>query len=69
MESKEQYLVKISDRFMALETQTMTWISTGLGKLLERIQNFQLNNVIYYEVKQHKSSFDEGCPEISDQRT
>jgi hypothetical protein len=39
-EIKEQYHVKISNRFAALENlmMMMMWTSLGLGKVLERIQ-------------------------------
>jgi hypothetical protein len=37
VERKEEYAVEISNRFAALETETMMWMLIGLGKLLERI--------------------------------
>jgi hypothetical protein len=43
----------------------MIWMSIKLGKLLERISEFYPN---YYELKQHKLCFDEGCSELLDQR-
>jgi hypothetical protein len=37
-------------------------------KRLEGISKFQPENLAYYELKQHKPWFDEGCSELLDQR-
>jgi hypothetical protein len=46
VEGKEQYHVEISCRFAAFENlQTLRWILIELGKLLERISEFQPRRV------------------------
>jgi hypothetical protein len=45
IESKEQYQIKISDRFATLENLMMMWTSAGLEKLFKRISEFQPKRV------------------------
>jgi hypothetical protein len=61
IERKEQYRVEISNRFATLEN-LMMWRLTELGKHFERISKFL--SLYYYELKQHKSWFDDGYSEL-----
>jgi hypothetical protein len=65
VEVKEEYQVKISNRFAALEIMNINIsISIGLGRVLERILKLQPQETVgNYDLKQHKPWFDE-CPKI-----
>jgi hypothetical protein len=45
IETKEQYEVENSNRFAVWKTYTMIWILIELGKLLERVSEFQPKRV------------------------
>jgi hypothetical protein len=41
---------------------------TEFGKLLEGLSKFKPKRIGYYELKKHKTWFDEGCSNLLDQR-
>jgi hypothetical protein len=47
----EQYHVEVSNGFAAVEDLDAEVDTTVLGKLLERIQKFQPESLLYYELK------------------
>jgi hypothetical protein len=63
---EKQYRIEISNSFATLENLMMMWILTALGKLLERISKFL--SLDYYELKEHKPWFGDGCSKILYQR-
>jgi hypothetical protein len=68
-EDKEKYRVKVSNRFAALEDlDPEVKINTIWETIRENIKISAKESLGYYELKQHKSWFDEGCSELLDQR-
>ena len=69
MELTDQYQIKISYRFAALENLNYSDNKIRIGKTLNRILKSQLKTVSsLYEQKQHKPWFDEKCSKFVDQR-
>jgi hypothetical protein len=67
-EGKEQYRVEVSNRFAALEDlDTEVEINTNFKTIRENIKISAKESLGYYELKQHKQWFDEGCSELLDQ--
>jgi hypothetical protein len=69
VEGKEKYHVEASNRFAALEdldaeVETYTTWET----IRENIKISVKESLGYYELKQHKPWFNEGCSELLDQR-
>jgi hypothetical protein len=59
---KEQYHVATSNRFATLD------INKAWETIRENIKILAKERVGYYELKNHKPLFDEGCPKLLDQR-
>jgi hypothetical protein len=69
VESKEEYEVKISNRFAALENfYTEVNINRALETIRENIKISAEQSLGYYDVKKHKPWFHEGCSKLLDQR-
>jgi hypothetical protein len=69
VEGKEKYHVKVSDRCTALEDlDAEVEINTAWETIRENIKFATNESLGYYELKQHKPWFDEGCSELLDQR-
>jgi hypothetical protein len=69
VEGKEKYLVEVSNRFAALDDlDTEVEINTIWETIKENIKISAKKSLGYYELKQHKPWFDEGCSELLDQR-
>jgi hypothetical protein len=67
-EDKEQYRVQISNRFAALENlDAEVNINRAWATIRENIKISAKESLHYYELKQHKPWFDEGCPKLLDQ--
>jgi hypothetical protein len=71
VEVKEQYQIKISNRFAALEEEEEEEeekrTSIGLEKLLAH-ESFSHRKSRLYEMKQHKPRSDEECSRLLDER-
>jgi hypothetical protein len=69
VEGKEKYRVEVSNRFAALEDlDAEVDINTIWETIRENIKISAKESLGYYEPKQHKPWFDEGCSELLDQR-
>jgi hypothetical protein len=69
VEVKENYHVKVSNRFAALEDLgAEVKINIVWETIKENIKISAKESLGYYELKQHKPWFDEGCPKLLDQR-
>jgi hypothetical protein len=69
VDSKEQCRVEISNRFAALENlDTKLDINKAWETIRENIQISAKESLGYYELKKHKTWFDEECSELLDQR-
>jgi hypothetical protein len=69
VEGKEKYHVEVSNRFAALEDlDAEVEINTILETIEENIKISAKESLGYYEPKQYKPWFDEGCSELLDQR-
>jgi hypothetical protein len=67
--SKEQYRVEVSNRFVALEDlDAEVYINSALETIRENIKSLAKESLGYYEVKRHQSCFNEGCSEFLAQR-
>jgi hypothetical protein len=70
VEGKEKYCVEVSNRFAALEDlDTEVEINTIWGANRENIKILAKESLGYYELKQRKSWFDEGCSKLSEERS
>ncbi|PNF34106.1 hypothetical protein B7P43_G01139 [Cryptotermes secundus] len=65
VEGKELYRVEISNRFAALENLDT---EADVNKAWETIKMSAKESLGYYELKKHKTRFDEGCSKLLDQR-
>ncbi|PNF34643.1 hypothetical protein B7P43_G05860 [Cryptotermes secundus] len=66
---KERYCVEISNRFAALENlDTEVDVNEAWESIRENIKMSAKESLGYYELKKHKSRFDEGCTKLLDQR-
>jgi hypothetical protein len=69
VEGKEKYCVDVSNRFAALEDlDSEVEINTVWETMRENIKFSAKESLGYYELKKHKSWFDEGCSKLLDQR-
>jgi hypothetical protein len=69
IEVKEKYHVEVSNWFAGLEDlDAEIEINTIWETIRENIKISAKDNLGYYEVKQHKPWFEEGCSELLDQR-
>jgi hypothetical protein len=69
VEGKEQYCVKISNRFSALESiDTEVDINRAWETVTENIKISAKDSLGYAELKTHKIWFNEGCSKLLDQR-
>jgi hypothetical protein len=69
VEGKEKYRVEVSNSFALLEDLDVeVEINTIWETIRENIKISAKENLGYYELKQHKTWFDEGCSELLDQR-
>jgi hypothetical protein len=69
VESKEQYRVQISNSFAALETLDTEMDINRLSETIkENIKISAKESLHYYELKKHKTWFDEECSKLLDQR-
>jgi hypothetical protein len=69
VEGKEKYRVEVSNRFAALEDlDAEVEINTIWETIRENIKISAIESLGYYEPKQHKPWFDEGCSELLNQR-
>jgi hypothetical protein len=69
IEDREQYLVEISNRFAALENvNDDVDINRAWETIRENIKISAKASLGYYELKNHKPRFDEGCSKLLDQR-
>jgi hypothetical protein len=69
LEDKEKYRVDVSNRFVALEDlDAEVEINTIWETIRKNIKISAKESLGYYELKQHKPWFDEGCSELLDQR-
>jgi hypothetical protein len=66
VEDKEQYRVKVSNRFAALEdTDTGVDINTVCRKTItDNIKISANDSLAYYELKKYMPWFDEGCSKM-----
>jgi hypothetical protein len=68
VEGKEKYRVEVSNRFAELE-DLYTEVEINIWeRIRENIKISVKESLGYYELKQHKPWFDEGCSELLDQR-
>jgi hypothetical protein len=66
---KELYCVVTSNRFAALESLDTEVAINGAGETVrENIKISAKESLGYYELKKHKSWFEEGCQILLDQR-
>jgi hypothetical protein len=63
-----EYNVKIRTGLQHLKTWMIIWTSIGLGKVLGNIKILARESLHHYELKQHKSWFDEECSKLSHKR-
>jgi hypothetical protein len=69
VEGKVKYCVEVLNRFAALEVlDAEVEINTILEMIRENIKISAKESLGYYELKQHKQWFDEGCSKLLDQR-
>jgi hypothetical protein len=69
VEGKEKYRGEVSNRFAALEDlDTEGEINTICETIRGNIKISAKESLGYYELKQHKPWFDEGCPKLLDHR-
>jgi hypothetical protein len=69
VEDKEKYSGEVSNRFAALEdSDAVVEINIIWETIRENIKISAKESLGYYELKQHKQWFDEGCSELLDQR-
>jgi lipoate-protein ligase A len=69
VDGKEKYLVEVSNRFAALEDLEAEFeIKTICETIREKFKISAKECLGYYELKQHKTWFDEGCSKLLDQR-
>jgi hypothetical protein len=69
VEGKKKYRVEVSDRFAVMkELKADIEINTFRQTVRENITISAKESLGYYEVKKHKSWFDEGCSELLGQR-
>jgi hypothetical protein len=69
VEDKDRYPVEDSNRFAVLEDlDTVVEINTNWKTIKENIKISAKESLGYYELKQHKPWFDEGCSKLLDQR-
>jgi hypothetical protein len=69
VEGKEQLRVEVSNRLAALEDlNAEVEINSGWETIRENIKTSAKESIGYYELKEHKSWFDEGCSKLLDQR-
>jgi hypothetical protein len=65
VEGKEKYCVEVLNRFVALEDLVaQVEINTIWETIRENIKISVKESLDYYELKQHKPWFDEGCSEL-----
>jgi hypothetical protein len=64
VEGKEQYRVEISNRFATLENLDDVNINRARKTARENIKISAKKSLSYYELKKHKTWFDEGCEKI-----
>jgi hypothetical protein len=70
VESKEKYCVEDSNRFATLEAfDAEVEINTVCGTIRENIKISAKSSLGYYELKEHKPWFEEGCSTLLDQRS
>jgi hypothetical protein len=68
-EGVEQFQVEVSNRFAALEDlDTEVDINSAWKTIRENIKISAKESLGYFELKKHKSWFDEGCSKLLDQR-
>ncbi|PNF40230.1 hypothetical protein B7P43_G07077 [Cryptotermes secundus] len=69
VEGKEQYCVKISNRFTVLENlETEVDVNKTWETIRDNIKMSAKESLGYYEPKKHKPWFDEGCSDLLDHR-
>jgi hypothetical protein len=69
VEGKEQYHFDVSNRFAALgDLDKEVEINTPWETIRENIKISARESLGYYELRKHKSWFDEGCSKLFDQR-
>jgi hypothetical protein len=69
VEGKEQYRVEVSNRFAALEHLNAEVEINSAGEIIRgTIKISTKESLGYFELKKHKSWFDEGCSKLVDQR-
>jgi hypothetical protein len=67
-EGKEKYRIDVSNMFPALEDlDAQVEINTVWETIRENIKMSAKESLSYYELKQHKPWFDEGCSKLLDQ--
>jgi hypothetical protein len=70
VEAKEQFRVKVSNRFAALEDlDTEVEINSAWETIRENINILDKKSLGYFELKKLKPWFDEGYSKLLDQRT
>jgi hypothetical protein len=70
VESKEQYHVEVSNRFVALkDLNKEVEINSVWEMIRENINISDKESLGYCELKKHKQWFDEACSKVVDQRT
>jgi hypothetical protein len=69
VQSKMQFIVKVSNRLAALEDlDTEVEINSALERIRENIKISAEDSLGYFELKKHKSWLDERCSKLLDQR-
>ena len=69
LEVRKEYQIKISNRFAGLENLgDSDDINTAWVNIKENIKTSSKESLGLYELKKHKSLFDEECPRFLDQR-
>jgi hypothetical protein len=69
VEGKEQFRVEVSNRFAALEDlSTEVEINSAWETIRENIKISAKDSLGYFELRKHKTWFDEGCSRLLDQR-
>jgi hypothetical protein len=66
VEGKDKYRIEVSNRFAGLVA--VVNINIAWEMIRENINILAKESVSYYELKKYKPWFDEGCPELLDQR-
>jgi hypothetical protein len=68
-EGKEKYHVEVSNRFAALvDLDAEVEINSAWEMIRENIKISAKDSLGYYELRKHKSWFNEGCSELLHQR-